>query len=70
MKVSINIPDDLLSEVKNLTHGKNTTDSLVTALKEWVAIQRIRKLNEGIKRKPLEFASGFTAKSVRMVNRA
>jgi len=52
LKVTALIPADLISEVKELTNGKNITDALIKALNDWVAIQRIRKLNEEVDSKP------------------
>ena len=42
MKVTALIPDDLITDVKQLTQGKNITDSLIKALSEWVSIQKIK----------------------------
>jgi len=44
MKVTALIPDDLVNEVKDLTHGKNITESLIFALSEWIRIQKLKKL--------------------------
>jgi len=44
MKVTALIPDELVAEVKQLTQGKNITESLIIALDEWVAIQKRRKI--------------------------
>lgn len=69
MKVTALIPDDLVSDVKQLTNGKNITESLVKALSEWVSIQRIKLLNKQVAKTPLEFKNGFNASSVRKINR-
>ena len=68
MKVTALIPDQLVIEVKELTKGKNITESLISALSDWVAQQKIRKLNEKIKKQPLNFVDGFSAESVRKTN--
>ncbi len=67
MKVTTLIPDKLVEEVKNLSKGKNITDSLLIALREWVAIQKLRLLTDGIKKKPLKFRSD--AETLRSLNR-
>ena len=54
MKVTAILPDDLIQEVKDLSSGKNITDSLRIALEEWISLQKIKKLNNRIKQKPLD----------------
>ena len=70
MKVTALLPDELMDEVKNLTHAKNTTESLISALTDWVSSQRIKQLNAKLKKSPLKFKDGFSASSVRKVNRS
>ena len=55
MKVTALIPDDLVLEVKQLSNGKNITESLIIALKEWTAIKKIKALNLELVEKPLQF---------------
>lgn len=55
MKVTALIPDELMEEVKDLTHAMNTTESLITALTDWVASQRIKQLSAKVKKSPLKF---------------
>ncbi|MFQ6678693.1 MAG: DUF2191 domain-containing protein [Fidelibacterota bacterium] len=69
MKVTALIPEKLISEVKDLTKGKNITESLIKALSEWVDIKKIQELNSQVSEKPLEFKSGFNAGSAREINR-
>jgi len=69
MKVTALIPDDLVNEVKDLTHGKNITESLIFALSEWIRMQKLKKLKDKIKSTPLSFQKGFSAESVRSLNR-
>ena len=45
MKVTAIIPDALVSDVQRLARRKNLTESIVAALTEWAALQRIRELN-------------------------
>ncbi len=70
MKVTALIPDDLISEVKELSEGKNLTESLVRALKEWTSLQRLRILKAKVRNKPIEFVDGFSAHRIREVNRS
>ena len=69
MKVTALLPDKLMNEVKDLTHAKNTTESLISALTDWVANQRIKQLNAKVKKSPLQFKDGFNSDAVRKVNR-
>jgi hypothetical protein len=69
MKVTSILPDDLILEVRQLTNGRNITDSLLIALQQWVALQKIKALNQEVVEHPLEFEPGFTAEEVRSLNR-
>ncbi|MFQ5753343.1 MAG: DUF2191 domain-containing protein [bacterium] len=69
MKVTALIPDELVADVKQLTRGKNITDSLIKALTEWVSIQKIKSLNAQVGKTPLVFKEGFNASSTRKINR-
>jgi len=69
MKVTAIIPDKLVDEVKEFTRGKNITQSLITALQEWVELRHIKELNRSIAQEPLEFQEGFSGRSIREINR-
>jgi len=69
MKVTALLPDDIIQEVKKLSGGKNITESILIALKDYIAQQRIRKSMQKLKEKPLQFKDGFTAEKVRTLNR-
>ena len=69
MKVTALIPDQIVDDVKELSGGKNLTDSLVIALEEWISLKKIKELNETISRKPLKFSKDFSAAKVRSTNR-
>ncbi|MFZ0389344.1 MAG: DUF2191 domain-containing protein [Calditrichia bacterium] len=69
MKVTALIPDKLIAEVKSFSRGRNITESLIIALNEWVALQKIKQLNFEIKKQPLEFREGFEGFSIREINR-
>lgn len=57
MKVTALISDNLISEVKRYAKGKNLTESLTIAIKEWTDLKRIKELNDFVKEKPLEFSA-------------
>ena len=69
MKVTTILPDNLIKEVKEFTKGKNLTESLIIALKEWSNIRHIKELNEKIEKSPLEFSTDFHSDDVREINR-
>jgi hypothetical protein len=69
MKVTALIPDNLIAEIKTLTQGKNTTEAIIMAMRERVSAKRLRQLNEGVRKTPLEFDESFSATKVRSVNR-
>ncbi|MES0489495.1 MAG: DUF2191 domain-containing protein [Leptospirales bacterium] len=69
MKVTALIPDDIVNEVKSYSGGKNITDSITIALKDWLKIQKIKNLNTKIEQKPLEFANDYSADNVRSISR-
>ncbi len=59
MKVTALLPDDIIQEVKKLTGGKNITESILIALQDYIARQRIRRLNQKVKGEPLQFRDNF-----------
>ena len=69
MKVTAIIKDNLISEVRRYARGKNLTDSLTIALKEWVALKHIKELNATVNDRPLEFQKNFKALDIRKLNR-
>ncbi len=69
MKVTALIPDNLVKEVKQYAGGKNITESLITALEEWLALKKIQFLNEAVMKQPLQFSEDFSAVKNREINR-
>ncbi|MBN2856785.1 MAG: DUF2191 domain-containing protein [Candidatus Delongbacteria bacterium] len=67
MKVTAIIQDELIEEVMAKTKGKNITESLKTALTEWLRMQRIKDLNRQVAESPLDFKYG--AEELRELNR-
>jgi len=70
MKVTALLPDQLVSQVKTYANGKTLTESLTIALREWLQLKKIAKLNQDVKGRPLEFEKGFTAATVRRLSRS
>ena len=69
MKVTAIISDELIEEVKKLSKGRNITEAITIALKEWTAQKKIRQLNQMVRDEPLEFNTGFSAGELRQINR-
>ena len=69
MKITALISDNLITELKKYANGKNLTESLTIAIKEWTDLKRIKELNDFVKEKPLEFSGSFSAEKIREINR-
>lgn len=69
MKVTALIPDQPIHDVERHTQGKNLTESLVIAIKEWLAFKKLMRLNRKIISKPLEFHPDLSASKIRGINR-
>jgi hypothetical protein len=65
MKVTAIIPDEIISDVKKYTGGKNITDSLIKALNDWLYRQRINHLSNDLKQNPVRFREDFTGEENR-----
>lgn len=68
MKVTALIPDTIIDEVKKYSNGKNITDSLIIALEDWIALQKLKNLNSLVLETPLSFERNFSAEKVRKIN--
>ena len=69
MKVTANISDDLIEEVKRISRKSTITEAITMALTEWINLNRIKELNGQIEKQPLEFRYSFDAQAVRETNR-
>lgn len=69
MKVTALIPDDLIEKVKAKSGGKNITESLIIALKEYLNEQKIDDLINTVKEDPLVYQKNYTADGIRKINR-
>ena len=69
MKITAILPDNLIEEVKEFTKGKNLTEGLIIALKEWSNLRHIKELNKKIEKTPLKFSTDFNADDIRELNR-
>ncbi|HMV79770.1 MAG TPA: DUF2191 domain-containing protein [Leptospiraceae bacterium] len=69
MKVTAILPDELISDVRELTGGKNITESIEKALTEWIRLAKLKRLNARVSEKPLAFSEEFSAEKARKTNR-
>ncbi|MCK5200125.1 MAG: hypothetical protein KAR21_17330 [Spirochaetales bacterium] len=69
MKVTANIADSIIEEVKELTHQSTITEAITIALKQWIDMYHIKALNTEVMDRPFEFQSGYSAASIRELNR-
>ena len=67
MKVTALLPDELIAQVQELSHGKNITESLKIALSDWIKIQQLRTLNTKVRNSPISFDQ--SAEHIRNLNR-
>ncbi|XOV91703.1 MAG: DUF2191 domain-containing protein [Bacteroidota bacterium] len=68
MKVTAILPDEMIRDIKDFTGGKNTTDSLIKALRDWLYLKRLEKLNKQVADRPLQFSDDFTHEKVRKLS--
>lgn len=69
MKVTALIPDTIVHEVKHYAGGSNLTESLITALNEWISLKKLIELNSEIEKNPLTFHDNVSASALRQLNR-
>lgn len=69
MKVTALIPDELIKEVIQLTGGKNITESVIIALKEYISHKKVNYLIDDVQKEPFQFNEDYTAYGIRKVNR-
>jgi hypothetical protein len=66
MKVTAIISDELINDVKAYTQGSTITEAITIALKDWIDMYNIKKLNRQIAQKPIIINNG---EKIREVNR-
>ncbi|MEQ8582844.1 MAG: DUF2191 domain-containing protein [Marinoscillum sp.] len=69
MKVTALIEDDLVEKIKEATGGRNITDSITIALKEYLSNRNIDKVIDEIEREPFVFNEDMAAYGIRNLNR-
>ena len=63
------LDDQMIQELLALSGGKNITDSLRIAIKDWIRKEKLRRLADSISKHPLDFNESFTAEEIRNSNR-
>lgn len=63
------ISDELIEEVKKETGGKNITDSITIALKEYLRNKKLNYVIDEVEKEPFVFEEGFAPYGVRKLNR-
>lgn len=58
MKISILIPENLVQQVHNYLNESDKSESIITALKDWVALRDLEN-NKKLKERDLEYLPGF-----------
>ena len=69
MKITANIPDDLIHQLKAQHPKKNLTDALKSVIEESVRSHRLKNLVDHVSESPLQFRSDFDADAIRETNR-
>lgn len=69
MKVTALLPNELVDEVKRISHGKNITEALNIALSEWVQLKKLSELHNHLASHPLVLSSPEETAQVRDLNR-
>lgn len=66
-KLTTLIPGYLIDEMHEFAQGKNLTESVIIMMTDWTRKQRLKKMHNQIRKKPLEFTA--SAKELRETNR-
>jgi len=61
MKVTALINEDIIDKVKKISGGKNITESITIALKDYIARNTVEYLIDQVEREPLIFREDFIA---------
>lgn len=67
MKVTAIIPDELVRETQILSNARNITEAMIIALKNYIALQKLKAMGEAINKSPLKFK--HSAQEIRDINR-
>ena len=68
MKITANIPNDLIQNVKKIAKVPTLTEAMILALSEWVALNGLKEKNQELRRSPLKL-EGLDSNHLRELNR-
>ncbi len=68
MKVTIELEQDLIENIKKLTGEQTQAEAVQNALQEWLRIQELRHLRQMIEEQPFEFH--HSAQKLRSMNQS
>lgn len=67
MKVTAIIDDKIIEEAMKYSQASTITDALKVALKEYIALQKLKELSKTVKNDPMKF--NYSADEIRNINR-
>lgn len=67
MKVTAIIEDKIIKDAMKYSKASTVTETLKTALNEYIRMQKLKNLNNSIKKKPIHF--DYSAEYIRNMNR-
>ncbi len=67
MKVTAMIEDSLINDAIRYSNAKNITEAVKIALKEFIAMKKLKELSGELKQNPLKFK--HSAEEIRSLNR-
>ncbi|SHI96330.1 antitoxin of type II TA system, VapB [Tangfeifania diversioriginum] len=67
MKVTAIIDENVIKDAMKYSKASTITETLKVALNEYIRLQKLKKLNESIKKNPIHFE--YTAEEIRNINR-
>ncbi len=67
MKITAILDDKLIEDAMKYSNSSSITDALRAALKEYIALQKLKELSQLVKKSPLQFDK--SADEIRRINR-
>jgi len=67
MKVTAIIDENVIKDAMKYSKASTITETLKVALNEYIRIQKLKDLNELVKKNPIDFE--YTAEEIRNLNR-
>ncbi len=67
MKVTAIIDEKVIKDAMKYSKATTITETLKVALNEYIRLQKLKNLNESVKKNPIHFE--YTAEEIRNINR-